>query len=182
MPEWKPIPGETPIDPSGLRDTSIRNRKQLNDDFLRSVFLSKRSLPILRSCLAAHSKSATRTEVASLFVGRRRPLKRLPDLFPWHRRSSGPQHFKLLFQNLNVQAPGPGLDKHAVDPSTFRAQRTKIFSDFRAMKPRIEDLDQCTILQGFDTVLCGHCRFLFVTLPGGNTHHAEQFRIHDPIE
>lgn len=28
---WDPIDGETPIDPSRLRDKSIRNRKQLND-------------------------------------------------------------------------------------------------------------------------------------------------------
>jgi hypothetical protein len=27
---WKAIPGETPIDPSGLRDKSIKNRQQLN--------------------------------------------------------------------------------------------------------------------------------------------------------
>ena len=37
MPEWKPIPGETPIDPSGLRDTSIRNRKQLNEAEGRNI-------------------------------------------------------------------------------------------------------------------------------------------------
>lgn len=27
---WKPIPGETPVDPSGLKDRSIRTRSQLN--------------------------------------------------------------------------------------------------------------------------------------------------------
>ena len=37
MPAWKPIPGETPIDPSGLRDTSIRNRKQLNEAEGRNI-------------------------------------------------------------------------------------------------------------------------------------------------
>lgn len=28
---FKPIPGETPIDPSGLRDKSIKTRRQLNE-------------------------------------------------------------------------------------------------------------------------------------------------------
>jgi len=30
MAEWRPIPGETPIDPSGLRDRSVTNRRELN--------------------------------------------------------------------------------------------------------------------------------------------------------
>ncbi len=28
--QWRPIPGETPIDPSGLRDRSITTRGELN--------------------------------------------------------------------------------------------------------------------------------------------------------
>lgn len=28
--EWKPIEGETPIDPSGLKDKTIKTRRELN--------------------------------------------------------------------------------------------------------------------------------------------------------
>ena len=34
---FKPIPGETPIDPSGLRDKSIKTRRQLNEDESRNI-------------------------------------------------------------------------------------------------------------------------------------------------
>jgi fido (protein-threonine AMPylation protein) len=34
---WKSIPGETPIDPSGLRSKSIRTRKQLNEAEGRNI-------------------------------------------------------------------------------------------------------------------------------------------------
>jgi Fic-DOC domain mobile mystery protein B len=37
MAAWKAIPGETPIDPSGLRDKSIRTRKQLNEAEGRNI-------------------------------------------------------------------------------------------------------------------------------------------------
>ena len=30
MVEWRPVPGETPVDPSGLRDRSVTNRRELN--------------------------------------------------------------------------------------------------------------------------------------------------------
>jgi Fic-DOC domain mobile mystery protein B len=34
---WKAIPGETPIDPSGLRDKSVRTRRQLNEAEGRNI-------------------------------------------------------------------------------------------------------------------------------------------------
>jgi fido (protein-threonine AMPylation protein) len=37
MPEWEPILGETPIDPSGLRDKSIKTRRQLNEAEGRNI-------------------------------------------------------------------------------------------------------------------------------------------------
>jgi fido (protein-threonine AMPylation protein) len=37
MAAWKAIPGETPIDPSGLRDKGIRTRKQLNEAEARNI-------------------------------------------------------------------------------------------------------------------------------------------------
>jgi hypothetical protein len=30
MPAWQPIPGETPIDPSGLKILGVTNRRELN--------------------------------------------------------------------------------------------------------------------------------------------------------
>ena len=37
MVEWEPIPGETPIDPSGLRDKNIKTRRQLNEAEGRNI-------------------------------------------------------------------------------------------------------------------------------------------------
>src|SRR5262245_25977459 len=37
MAGFKPIPGETPIDPSGLRDKSIKTRRQLNEAEGRNI-------------------------------------------------------------------------------------------------------------------------------------------------
>ena len=37
MAGFEPIPGETPIDPSGLRDKSIRNRRELNEAEGRNI-------------------------------------------------------------------------------------------------------------------------------------------------
>jgi len=37
MAEWEPIPGETPIDPSGLRDKTIKTRLQLNEAEGRNI-------------------------------------------------------------------------------------------------------------------------------------------------
>jgi fido (protein-threonine AMPylation protein) len=37
MGEWAPIPGETPIDPSGLRDPRIRTRRELNEAEGRNI-------------------------------------------------------------------------------------------------------------------------------------------------
>jgi len=37
MAGFEPIPGETPIDPSGLRDKSIKTRRQLNEAEARNI-------------------------------------------------------------------------------------------------------------------------------------------------
>src|SRR5207237_9493859 len=98
-------------------------------------------------------------------------------------RGNHGHYFELVVPDFDIDSPRLGLNKHAVDARTLRAERSAVLRNPCAFVAGVADLDHGADLKGFDQVLCRHLQISPVwTSPRSDSPDAKQLTMHDSVQ